>query len=124
MPMGVSSFAACACGERREAVAPATNARAMEPRKRARCIKSSRDLLSEAQRVIRSGRTPQGTTVQISIADITSSFPDYRVAFVIAEGLTIAPQRPAALDALIAEREAATRERWGGMELSQIPGIG
>lgn len=62
--------------------------------------------------------------MQISIADITSSFPDYRVAFVIAEGLTIAPQRPAALDALIAEREAATRERWGGMELSQIPGIG
>src|SRR5437868_13121762 len=79
---------------------------------------------SEAQRVIRSGRTPQGTTVQISIADITSAFPDYRVAFVVAEGLTIPPERSAALDALIAEREAATRERWGGMELSQIPGIG
>jgi DNA/RNA-binding domain of Phe-tRNA-synthetase-like protein len=61
--------------------------------------------------------------VQISIADITNAFPDYRVAFVIAEGLSIASERPAALDALIAEREQAARERWAGMELSQIPGI-
>src|SRR5882672_5595961 len=61
--------------------------------------------------------------LQISIADITNAFPDYRVAFVVAEGLTIAPERPAALDALIAEREAAARARWGGTELSQIPGI-
>ena len=61
--------------------------------------------------------------MQISIAEITNAFPDYRVAFVVAEGLTIAPERPPALEALIAEREAAARERWGGMELSQIPGI-
>jgi DNA/RNA-binding domain of Phe-tRNA-synthetase-like protein len=61
--------------------------------------------------------------LQISIADITSAFPDYRVAFVVAEGLTIAPERPAALDALIAEREAAARATWGGTELAQIPGI-
>ncbi len=61
--------------------------------------------------------------MQISIADITNAFPDYRVAFVVAEGLTIAPERPSALDALIAEREAAARARWGGTELSQIPGI-
>jgi DNA/RNA-binding domain of Phe-tRNA-synthetase-like protein len=61
--------------------------------------------------------------MQISIADITSAFPDYRVAFVVAEGLAIAPERPAALDALIAGREAAARERWSGMELSAIPGI-
>ena len=52
-----------------------------------------------------------------------TAFPDYRVAFVVAEGLTIAPERPAALDALIAEREAAARATWGGTELSQIPGI-
>jgi DNA/RNA-binding domain of Phe-tRNA-synthetase-like protein len=61
--------------------------------------------------------------LQISIADVTNSFPDYCVAVVVAEGLTIAPERPAALDALIAEREAATRAQWGGMELSQIPGV-
>ena len=39
--------------------------------------------------------------MQISIADITSAFPDYRVAFVVAEGLTIAPERPPELDALM-----------------------
>jgi DNA/RNA-binding domain of Phe-tRNA-synthetase-like protein len=61
--------------------------------------------------------------LQISIADITSAFPDYRVAAVVAEGLTIAPERPAALDALIAGREEAARARWGGTELAQIPGV-
>ena len=61
--------------------------------------------------------------MQISIADITNAFPDYRVAFVFAEGLTIAPERPAALDALIAEREEAARARWAGTELAQIPGV-
>jgi DNA/RNA-binding domain of Phe-tRNA-synthetase-like protein len=61
--------------------------------------------------------------MHISIADITNAFPDYRVAFVVTEGLTIAPERPAALDALIAEREDAARATWGGTELSQIPGI-
>src|SRR5207247_1709269 len=84
---------------------------------------SSRYLFLESQRVIRSRRPPQGQPLHISIADITNASPDYRVAFVIAEGMTIASERPAALDALIAEREAAARERWGGVELSQIPGI-
>ncbi len=61
--------------------------------------------------------------MHISIADIADAFPAYRVAVVVAEGLTIAPQRPAALDALIAEREVAARARWTGAELAQIPGI-
>jgi len=61
--------------------------------------------------------------VQISIADIAADFPAYRVAFVVAEGLAIAPERPAALDALIAQREADARARWVGTELAQIPGI-
>lgn len=61
--------------------------------------------------------------MQISISAITNAFPDYRVAFVIAEGLTVTPERPAALDALIAARGAAARARWGGTELSAIPGI-
>jgi DNA/RNA-binding domain of Phe-tRNA-synthetase-like protein len=61
--------------------------------------------------------------LRISIADITSAFPDYRVAFVVAERLTIPADRPAALDALIAAREAVARERWGGTDLAQIPGI-
>ena len=61
--------------------------------------------------------------MQISIADITNAFPGYRVAFVVADGLTIAPERPVALDQLIAEREAAARAAWGGTELAQVPGI-
>ena len=61
--------------------------------------------------------------MRISIADIADAFPDYRVAFVVAEGLTIAAERPAALDALIAEREEAARAKWSGTELAQIPGV-
>jgi len=61
--------------------------------------------------------------VQISIAAITNAFPAYRVAVVVAENLTIMPQRPAALDALIAAREAAARARWGTTELAAVPGI-
>jgi DNA/RNA-binding domain of Phe-tRNA-synthetase-like protein len=61
--------------------------------------------------------------MHVSIADIAEAFPHYRVAVVVAEGLAIAPDRPAALDMLIAEREAAARAQWGGTELSQIPGV-
>ena len=61
--------------------------------------------------------------MQISIVEIAETFPAYRVAVVVAEGLTIAPQRPSALDALIAQREAAARAQWGASELSQVPGI-
>lgn len=61
--------------------------------------------------------------MHISIADITNAFPDYRVAFVVAERLTISPERPAALDALIAQREEAARATWAATELSQIPGV-
>ena len=61
--------------------------------------------------------------MHISISDIADAFPDYRVAVVVAEGLTIASERPAALDALIAGREEAARATWSGTELSQIPGV-
>jgi DNA/RNA-binding domain of Phe-tRNA-synthetase-like protein len=61
--------------------------------------------------------------MQLSISDVADAFPDYRVAVVVAEGLGVAPERPAALDALIAEREAAARAHWSGTELAQIPGI-
>jgi len=42
---------------------------------------------------------------------------------VVAEDLAIPAARPAELDRLIAEREAAVRRRYGGTELSQIPGV-
>ena len=61
--------------------------------------------------------------MHLSIAGIAEAFPHYRVAVVVAEGLTIAPDRTAALDTLIAEREEAARAQWSGTELAQIPGI-
>lgn len=61
--------------------------------------------------------------VLLSIADIAGAFPNYRVAFVLAENLTIVPERSAALDALIREREAQARERWAGFALVRIPGV-
>ena len=61
--------------------------------------------------------------MHVSISEIAGAFPSYRVAVVVAEGLTIPPERPGALDALIAQREAAARAEWGGTELSQIPGV-
>ncbi len=59
----------------------------------------------------------------LSIADIAGRFPDFRVAAVVAEDLVIPATRPAELDRLIAEREAATRTRDHGTELSAIPGV-
>jgi DNA/RNA-binding domain of Phe-tRNA-synthetase-like protein len=61
--------------------------------------------------------------LELSIAELVPRFPDFRVAAVVAEGLTLHVERPPALDALVAEREAACRARWEGTELSGIPGI-
>lgn len=61
--------------------------------------------------------------MRLDITEIAPRFPDFKVAVVVAEDLAIPAARPAALAALIAEREAACRERWSGLELSAIPGI-
>jgi len=61
--------------------------------------------------------------MQIDISEIAERFPDFRVAAVVATGVTIPAMRPPELGALIAEREAACRAKWGGRELSEIPGI-
>ncbi len=59
----------------------------------------------------------------IDISEIAQAFPDFRVAVVIAENLEIGSDRPAELEALIAEREAAARQQWKGRELADIPGV-
>ena len=59
----------------------------------------------------------------LSIAEIADRFPSFRVAAVVAEDLAIPAERPPTLATLIAAREGATRARFGGMELSAIPGI-
>lgn len=61
--------------------------------------------------------------IRLNIADLADRFPDFRVAVLVCEGLAIAAERPAALDALIAEREEAVRAVHSGRELSAIEGI-
>src|SRR5436853_208768 len=128
MICGVMSVAARACGSRCVAAAPATNASASDEANAMRFMEVLPaicfiDRLSLVRARL-SRQDTRGRALQISIAEITRAFPDYRVAVVIAERLTIAPERPAALDALIAARDERARALWGGTELSQIPGIG
>src|SRR5271167_4057800 len=54
---------------------------------------------------------------------MTERFPDFRVAFVLAEPLTIAPERSAALAREVVVAEEQCRRRWDGMELSAIPEV-
>lgn len=61
--------------------------------------------------------------MNVTIADIAGTFPDFRVAVVVVEDLAVSPGRPAQLDALIRQHEAAARARWAGVELSKIPGV-
>ena len=60
---------------------------------------------------------------RLTSSPLVDRFPDFRVAFVLAEPLTVAPVRSAALAADIAAAEAECRARWAGMDLSAIPGV-
>ncbi len=51
------------------------------------------------------------------------AFPRFRVAFVLAEALKVAPERSPRLAAEIAAAEDECRRRWGGVELSAIPEV-
>lgn len=60
---------------------------------------------------------------QLTIAELVSAFPAFRVAMLVADDLSIPPERPAELADEITRREAACRATWGGTDLSQIPGV-
>jgi DNA/RNA-binding domain of Phe-tRNA-synthetase-like protein len=60
---------------------------------------------------------------RFSIEDLVDRFPDFRVAFIVAEPLAIAHARSATLAEEIAAAETACRTRWGGIELSAIPEV-
>ena len=62
-------------------------------------------------------------TVALTITELTERFPDFRVAVLVCEDLAVPAERPEALAAIIAEREATARAAWAGKELSEIPGI-
>ncbi len=59
--------------------------------------------------------------VTLTIAEIAEAFPAYRVALVVARGLTIAAERPPALAEAIAAIEAAAAEDLGERPLAELP---
>ena len=59
----------------------------------------------------------------LSIVEVAERFPEFRVALVVAETISVNETRGAALAAEIAATEEACRARWGGTELSAIPGV-
>jgi DNA/RNA-binding domain of Phe-tRNA-synthetase-like protein len=60
---------------------------------------------------------------RLSIEALVDRFPDFRVAFVLAAPFAMAASRSSALAEEIAAAEAECRARWGGVELSAIPGV-
>jgi DNA/RNA-binding domain of Phe-tRNA-synthetase-like protein len=58
-----------------------------------------------------------------TIGDVIPRFPEFRVAFVLAENLNLRGARSTEFDDLIAGREEEARRRWAGCELSEIPGV-
>lgn len=61
--------------------------------------------------------------MRLDISELVAAFPDFRVAAVLAEDLSIRSDRPAELAALIEAREMETRRLWADTELSEIPGV-
>ncbi|WP_204279855.1 hypothetical protein, partial [Serratia marcescens] len=61
--------------------------------------------------------------ISLTIAELVERFPDFRAALLVCDDLTIPAERPAALDALVSERELAARAAHGGTELADIAGI-
>jgi DNA/RNA-binding domain of Phe-tRNA-synthetase-like protein len=59
---------------------------------------------------------------RLTIADLLPGFPEFRVALIVAEGLSIG-ERDEALDREIAAAEARCRARFVGLELSAIPAV-
>jgi len=60
---------------------------------------------------------------RLSIRELLDRFPQFRVAVVIAERVAPPVRSGQELDALLGEHERACRERWRGLELSQIPEV-
>lgn len=61
--------------------------------------------------------------MQIDISEVTERFPEFRVAVVIVDNLTLADTRPPELGQLIDAYEARCRMDWAATALSEIPGI-
>lgn len=62
--------------------------------------------------------------IVFDISEVIGRFPQFRVGMVVATGLRIAPERPAALADEIAAAEQATRLAIGEMPLGDVPELG
>jgi DNA/RNA-binding domain of Phe-tRNA-synthetase-like protein len=62
-------------------------------------------------------------TINADISAIVDRFPSLRIAVVIAEGLAIPAERPAALDTDIAAIEAEAAARFADVAMPDIPGV-
>ena len=58
--------------------------------------------------------------VELSISDVIGAFPDYRVAAIVAEGLSISKARSAAVDAYVKVVEADLVASWGERPVSEL----
>lgn len=67
--------------------------------------------------------TGDSAMISLDIAEILPQFPTYRVALVVATGLTIGQERPTALVDYIASVDAECRKRYAGRELGDIPEV-
>lgn len=61
--------------------------------------------------------------VDLSIDDLSTPFPDFRVAVLLFEGSGIPAERTPRIEGYIAEAMQTCRARWSGTELSAIPGV-
>jgi len=59
----------------------------------------------------------------VDISEISDRFPDFRVAVIVATGLTVESGRPDDLKEVIDAYESDCRARWAATALSEIPGI-
>lgn len=67
--------------------------------------------------------TLEAKAIHLSIDDIADEFPNFEAAVILARDMQIQPVRSPALEALIGTREAACRDRFHDIPLSQIEGI-
>lgn len=59
--------------------------------------------------------------IRLDIREIRQDFPNFRVALLVADGIAISFVRTPALDAVVADAEAAAWDQWGDTPAGEIP---
>lgn len=71
----------------------------------------------------RRAHTIAAMKTRLTIGEIIDTYPDYRVAVVVADDLRVSSHRPASLDAEIRDVEADVAARYDDVGMPEIPGI-